>query len=84
MIEQLAYYVGKTPVEQEEIKQVLDYPGIEVINHIVKQRYMIIFKHEKVLTKKDFNLESAWIIGANHKYELCTDENGMKAVIKED
>lgn len=70
MIEQYALYIGENALESDA-KKVLDYPEINIITkNRANNRYVIVFEHNKVLSKQDFGLSGKWIVSINKNYTL--------------
>lgn len=73
MIEQFALHKNTNQVTKEEKERIFNYPGIEIKNEGNTARYVVLFSHEKHLTRENFGLDETWAVYENHKYTICTD-----------
>jgi hypothetical protein len=57
MIEQFALHKNTDPVTKEVKERIFNYPGIQIRNEGNTAKYVVLFSHEKKLTREDFGLD---------------------------
>lgn len=72
MIEQFALHKNTNVVTKEEKDKIFNYPGIQIKNEGTTARYVVLFFHEKRLSREDLGLDETWGVYENHKYNICT------------
>jgi hypothetical protein len=71
MIKQFALHKKDGAVSQAEKDKIFNYPGIQIQNEGNTARYVVLFFHEKLLTREDFGLGEDWSVYQNHEYKIC-------------
>jgi hypothetical protein len=73
MIRQIAMYMAdpdQLPTK-EDVAQITDYEGINIIQHVKQYPVTIIFEHEKKLSLKKLNIKSPWVVAPQTTYHLA-------------
>jgi hypothetical protein len=73
MIEQFALHKNTDPVTKEVKERIFNYPGIQIRNEGNTAKYVVLFSHEKKLTREDFGLDETWGVYENHKYTISNN-----------